>query len=389
MKVWEERKKSMQIRRKMPRRIMAVLLVIVLAGAMFLSGCAGTKTAENHGSSGAAAQSETAGSEKSGRKTTTFTDDCGRKVKVPAKIDTVIASGSLAQLFIYALAPDTLQAVNARWSADAKAYIPKKYLSLGQVGSFFGNHDLNYEQIARMKPDVVIDVGEAKPSMKSDLADITDKTGIPAVHIDANFDDMDKAFTKLGRLLGKTEDAKALADYCSDSFAMVKRGMKNVKTKKKVMYCTQEDGMNVLARHAYHSQVIDMLSDNVAVLADPSSKGSGNEVNMEQMMNWNPEVILFAPDSYYDYAGSDSARKTLPAIRKGSYYEVPSGLYNWMGSPPSCNRILGLLWMAKLLYPSQMDYSLKAQVKTYYDLFYHCDLSDGRYKKLVQHSILK
>ena len=165
--------------------------------------------------------------------------------------------------------------------------------------------------------------------------------------------------------------------------------MKKVKEKTSVLYCTQEDGQNVLALDSYHSQAVDELGNNLAVLNDPSSQGSGNEVNLEQMMNWNPEVILFAPGSYFDYAAEDPAWQVLSAIQNGRFYEVPTGPFNWMGSPPSSNRLLGLLWMAKLLYPKQADYDLKKEVQEYYQLFYHCELNDEAYESLVANSIGK
>ena len=132
-----------------------------------------------------------------------------------------------------------------------------------------------------------------------------------------------------------------------------------------------------------------MLADNVAVLEDPSSQGTGNEVNIEQMLNWDPDVIIFAPGSYYAYAGDDTSWQTLTAIKKNKYYETPIGPYNWMGYPPSCNRILGLLWMTKLLYPDETDYDLKDEVQEYYKLFYSYDLSDDEYNELVKESINK
>ena len=155
------------------------------------------------------------------------------------------------------------------------------------------------------------------------------------------------------------------------------------------MYCTQEDGLNVLAKDSYHSQIIDMLADNVAVLEDPSSQGTGNEVNIEQMINWDPEIIIFEPNSYYDFVSDDPAWKTLRAVKNNKYYEVPMGPYNWMGFPPSCNRVLGLLWTAQLLYPDKTDFDLKEEVQEYYKLFYQYDLSDSEYEKLVKKSILK
>ena len=350
----------------------------------------GSESADREGDEGAsegADRSGSAGDAQSGNEVRSFTDDCGRAVTIPEHPTKVVSSGPLAQIIIYAIAPDTLMAMPGKWSELARLYVPEQYQDLPEIGSFFGSHDLNYEEIARLGPELVIDVGEDKPSMKSDLADITSKTGIPAVHISADYDDMDEVFLKLGELFGREKEGKALSDYCASVYQDIGKTMDQVKKKKTVMYCTQEDGLNVLAENSYHSQIVDLLGDNVAELSDPSSQGSGNEVNLEQMMLWDPEVIIFAPDSYYEYVADDPSWAYLTAVKNGTYYEVPSGPYNWMGSPPSSNRILGMLWMAKLLYPKQADFDLKAKTIEYYRLFYHYDLSEQQYEALVSRSI--
>ena len=129
--------------------------------------------------------------------------------------------------------------------------------------------------------------------------------------------------------------------------------------------------------------------NNLAVVDSPSSKGTGNEVDMEQLMLWNPDVILFAPDSVYASVGDDPLWQSLTAIQNGSYYEAPMGPYNWMGFPPSVQRYLGMLWMAKLLYPDAADYDLQAEVTEYFDLFYHCALTGEQYEALMANSIGK
>lgn len=380
-----ERSKKLKTRKTV--RVTALIMIMLMIFSVFMTGC-GNKAEEESKESSTASQEQNK-EETAETKTVTFKDDCGREVKVPEKIETVIASGPLAQMFLLAVAPDTLIATNSQWSNETKKYIDDKYLKLPEVGSFFGNHDLNYEEIAKLNPQIIIDVGEDKPSMKSDLQDITDKTNIPAVHISANFDNTDKAFSKLGKLLGREDKGNKLAAFCKDAFDSAEAVIKKTDKKKKVMYCTQEDGLNVLAKDSYHSQIIDMLADNVAVLEDPSSQGTGNEVNIEQMINWDPEIIIFEPNSYYDFVSDDPAWKTLRAVKNNKYYEVPMGPYNWMGFPPSCNRVLGLLWTTQLLYPDKTDFDLKEEVQEYYKLFYQYDLSDSEYEKLVKKSILK
>ena len=66
---------------------------------------------------------------------------------------------------------------------------------------------------------------------------------------------------------------------------------------------------------------------------------------------------------------------------------MPIGPYNWMGFPPSVQRMLGMMWMAKLLYPETADYDLQAEVTEYFKLFYHTTLSEDAYNALVANSI--
>ena len=129
------------------------------------------------------------------------------------------------------------------------------------------------------------------------------------------------------------------------------------------------------------------MSSNAAVVDEPSSKGTGNEVDMEQILLWNPDVILFAPNSIYDTAADDAAWQQLTAIQTGHYYEVPFGPYNWLGFPPSVQRYLGMLWLSDLLYPEQANYDLFSEVSRYYQLFYHCSLSREQFDALTCHSL--
>ncbi|SCJ12194.1 ferrichrome/ferrioxamine B periplasmic transporter [uncultured Roseburia sp.] len=353
---------------------------VLLAAALLIStlgGCAGGSDINNN--------KETA-------KTRIFTDSLGREVEVPEEITSVVSSGNLAQIMLFAAAPDSLMGISGSWSDDAEEYIDRKYLELPDVGALFVGHDLNYEEITKLNPQIIIDVGEVKDSLKEDLDEITDKTGIPAVHISVSIESMGDAFRTLGDLLNQEEQGEKLAEYCEEAYQLTEDTMKIVTEngeKKSLLYCTGENGLNVIAKNSYQSQIIDLVSDNLAVLKNPSAKGTGNEVDMEMLMNWDPEIIIFAPDGYYEYVKEDTVWHSLKAVNADTYYEVPNGPYNWMGSPPSSNRVLGMLWMTKLLYPKEADFDLKEKVKEYYKLFYHCELTDEQYQHLTERSILK
>ena len=319
--------------------------------------------------------------------TVQFTDSVGRTVEVPANITKVAVSGPLAQIVLFALCPDKLVGVASKWDATAEQYLATEYYNLPELGQLYGGKgELNLETLLASGAEVVIDVGEPKDTIVEDLNGLQEQTGIPFVHITATTATMADAYTKLGELLNLPEEAKVLADYCTKVYDRTTEIAGSVE-KVNLLYCLGDAGLNVIAQGSYHGEVIDLLANNLAVVDTPSSKGSGNEVDMEQILLWNPDVILFAPGSIYATVGSDPAWQQVNAIKNGTYYEVPMGPYNWMGFPPSVQRYLGMMWMAQLLYPDTAQYDLYTEVKDYFNLFYHCDLSQEQYDALVVNSI--
>ena len=319
----------------------------------------------------------------------TFTDSVGRTVEVPAQMEKVAVSGPLAQMAVFALCPDRMAGIATEWDASAEEYLDTAYYNLPVLGQLYGGKgELNLETLLQSGAQVVIDVGEAKDTVAEDMDALQEQTGIPFVHITATLDTMSQAYRMLGELLDMQAEAETLATYCDEVYAR-STAVADTVEKTGILYITGENGLNVIAKGSYHAGVLDLLADNLAVVDEPSAKGTGNEVDMEQILLWNPDVIFFAPGSIYATVGEDPNWQTVSAIRNGTYYEVPVGPYNWMGFPPSVQRLLGMMWMETLLYPDAVDFDLKTEVQTYFDLFYHCQLTDAQYEALVANSIGK
>lgn len=356
----------------MKRRFFAVVLALILAFGL----CACSGTDSNNSEANTATKS--------------FTDSCGRVVEVPEDIQRIVVSGTLAQIFVFSLAPDRMCSIATDWSDDAAEYIDGKYLDLTVTGQMYGGTtDINVEELAKLEPQLIVDVGESKDNMTETLDELTEQTGVPCVHIDASLSTMDEAYTMLGDLLGMEEEAAERAEYCREKYDRAVEIMEKVgeENKKTVLYCLGDIGCNVICKGTYHSEVIDMVSDNLAEAESPTSKGTGNEVSIEQINSWNPEYIFFAPNSMYEYVEGDSLWENLTAIKNKNYYEVPYGLYNWMGFPPSVQRYLGMMWMEKVLYPEYCDYDLYEETCEFYELFFHCELTQEQYDSLMANSL--
>ena len=333
-----------------------------------------------------AALSLTACAQSAGR---VFTDSTGREVTVDQEISRIAVTGPLGQIVVFAIAPDMLVGIPGAWNPTAKAYLDEQYYNLPVLGQLYGGKgDLNLEELLKAAPQVVIDIGEPKDSIAQDMDALTEQTGIPFVHISAYLEHMDETYTMLGELLGLEEEAGVLAETCERIYSRAVEMMQGVE-KVNMLYVTGENGLNVLANGGYHSGVIDMMANNVAVVENVSSKGTGNEVDMEQILNWNPDVIVFSENSIYDTVGDDPVWQSVSAIESGRYYEVPFGPYNWIGQPPAVQRLLGMMWLGKLLYPQAADYDLYDEVAQYYQLFYHCDLTREQYDALMAKAIDK
>lgn len=321
--------------------------------------------------------------------TRAFVDDAGREVNVPSEISRIAVSGPVPQIVLYALAPDMFVGTADRWYESAGAYIPKEHLDWPYLGKLYGSADLNVEQLAFCDPQVIIDMGEEKKGLSEDLDSLQMQTSIPSVFVRFMLKDAPQAYRRLGELLGREEQAEELAQFCGRVYARAVSIMENVGDhRRKVLFITGDKGLNVLAKGAYQAELIDMLTDNCAVVDNPISKGTGNEVSMEQIMLWDPEFIIFAPDSVHDEVDTDGTWSLMTAVANGDYVRTPQGPHNWLGSPLSVQQILGLIWLPAVLYPEHCDYDVKAEIREYYRLFYHCELTDEQYDALTAGAFL-
>ena len=289
---------------------------------------------------------------------------------------------------ILPLAGDMLVGVSNAFAENAQKYISEDILNKTEIGQLYGGkREMDLEALLAADPDVVIDIGQAKGSMAEDFDTLTQQTGIPFVHIDADVSTAASAYRILGKLLDREEKAEKLAVWCESTYANILTLMEKVDAdhaRKTLLYCLGDTGTNVIAEGSFHAQIVNLMSRNVAVIEDVVSSGDGNQVDLEQILLWDPDVIVFSYDSCYDTVGTSDQWQSLIAIAEGTYYEAPYGPYGWLSSPPAVQSYLGMLWLGDVLYPDSISYDLKEEVCAYYELFYGCTLTDEMYAALTE-----
>ncbi len=346
------------------KKILALMLVFVFAFS--LTACGDTTTPPEE-------------------ETVLYTDALGRQVQVPAQITRVVPSAPLGQMYLFALCPDYFVGVADEWDEASRSFLPPQYTDLPVVGQLYGGKgELNLETLAMTAPQVIIDVGEPKPGTGAELDALQEQLGIPCVHITATTATAADAFRELGRFLQLEEQAEELALYCERSYAEITTLMQQVgQSKPGILYCPGADGLNVIGKGSYHAEIIDLMGNNVAVLENPTSRGTGDAVDAEQVALWDPDVIFFSPEVDLQQVLADPAWGQLRAMQSGNYHKTPEGPYNWMGFPPSVNRCLGMYWMASILYPDRVQWQLYDKVSEYYALFYHSQLTWEQFDQLT------
>lgn len=319
--------------------------------------------------------------EDSAAETYAFTDSAGRKVELPKQIDRIAPSGGLAQAALFAIAPDKLVGISTRWKDSALPYVGEKYRELPVFGQFYGMKNFNKEAVLAAKAQVIIDVGERKASIVEDMDQIQAALGIPVIFIEARLDNTDEAYRTLGKILGRDKEGDELAAYCHAAYARSKALSEKVEKKPRVLYVGGAQGSMAVVKDSFHAQVVDLLADNVAAATQPT-EGSMTQVSKEQILAWNPDVLLLAAEAEPDLAALPW--RELRAVHARSVWRVPSEPYDWMGRPPSVNRFMGLSWLAARLYPEESGIDLQEEMKRYYRLFYHCELDEAACEALLK-----
>lgn len=322
--------------------------------------------------------------------TRVFTDSLGREVEVPADISRIAATSNTGQQVLLTMAPERMVGLSQKLSEGEAKYLGNELNSLPVLGSMYNaKGDLNKEALAAADPQVIIDTGERKSGIEEDLQGLQDQLGIPVVFVETKLDGYGEAYRMLGDLLGMEERGEELGAYCDVAYEEVQTAMAAVPEDERVRcaYLLGDAGLNAIAKGSFQGQVVDMITDNVVVVENASSKGSGNEVSLEQIALWNPDMIIFGANGIYGTVGDEAAWQGISAIDAKNYYEVPSEPYIWLNNPPTVNQILGMQWLARLCYPEQFDNDMQETVSAYYRTFYGYVLSDDEYKELTASAV--
>lgn len=297
-------------------------------------------------------------------------DATGREVKPPAKVERVFAAGPPASVMVFGIAPDKLVGWTRGLRANEAPFFDEKYARLPELGRLTGRGDTaNVEVVLRAETDLIVDAGATHASLAALAESVQARTGIPYALFDGRIESTPATLRALGKLMGNQREGEALAAWYETELREAKRRAALSRAKPLVYYGRGSAGLQTGGKGSINVEVLEFLGvRNAAAEARPGLV----TVSFEQVILWNPEVILTTDPSFWRLVWQDARWRAVEAVHRKQVYLSPHLPFGWFDFPPGPNRLLGIWWAGKLLEPEAFaDVDLREKAREFHRRFYH------------------
>ena len=359
------------------KRFLVILLSVTMS-VVLITGCGATTDSGSAGSSAVA--------EKTTNEEWTFTDQADNEVTIQLPVERmVVLQHHSIDILSQLGAQDKIVGVEANWEGDLGDYMTDVFPGIEELETPGDLQSWNVEEIASLKPDVVIAASQADQNAIQQVKDL----GIPVVVVSLRGEgaqeaaqsprlaDADSAYTEgcewaiktLGKLSGTEKKAESLWDYCEESREMVDKAVGDISDADRTTVFIANEKSQTYGNDKYVGCML-LRAGGVNVAAKDIQ--GYTTYTFEQLANWDPDVII-VQDRYkevYDEITTDAKYESLSAVRNGKVILAPYWTKPW-GNPDADSIALGELWMAHQLYPDKISASqVKDRAEKFYDQFY-------------------
>ena len=318
-----------------------------------------------------------------GARAATVTDAAGRAVPIPDKVMRVFPAGPPAAILLYTLAPDLLIGWPRANRAEECEFMIPDVCARPEVGRITGRgNTANLEVVLALKPDLILDVGSTSETFVSLARRVQEQTGIPYALLDGRFDASPATYRTLGALTHREKEGEALAKYAEDTMKTIQGRIDAIPEgrRPRVYYARGPRGLETGLGGSINVETIEFLgARNVAA----DRKGGLAQVSIEQVLLWNPDVIVTIDREFAASVKTDPVWSSVKAVQAGRVHLSPKLPFGWVDFPPSVNRLAGLWWLAKILYPEQFPEDIRALTRDFYTRFYHVTPNDAQIERVL------
>jgi len=301
----------------------------------------------------------------------TLTDAAGRAVAIPSRMERVFPAGPPAAITHYTLQPRTLLGWPRANRGAELIYLDPYVATRPELGRLTGRgNTTNLEVLLQLRPDLILDIGSTARTFVETADRVQAQTGIPYALLDGRFEAIPASYRLHGRLVGETAWAEELARYCEDIVATCRSRVASVPRERRprVYYARGPRGLDTGLGGSINVETIEFMG---AVNVAGGTRGGLATVSLEQVFAWDPEVIITIDREFAGAVRRDPSWAGVRAVTEGRVHLSPKLPFGWVDFPPSVNRMPGLIWLGKILYPSLFPEDLVAFTRDFYARFYH------------------
>ena len=232
---------------------------------------------------------------------------------------------------------------------------------------------VNVEELLKLEPDVVFQWNY----MDEEIAKM-EAAGIKVVALEyGDLEDLETWIRIIGTMFGKEERAEELITYFHANVAEVTDRMAELPEEEISNILILSDELKVTGTGFSYYWVENSGAYNPA----GNLSGEALNVNMEQIYEWNPEIIYIG--NFTELQPSDLMENKLEgqdwsvvdAVQSGQVYKIPIGGYRW--DPPGIETPLMIKWLAKIQHPEMFeDLDMREEVKEFYMDVYNFELTE-------------
>ncbi len=312
------------------------------------------------------------------------------------------STSPMGTVLLYSFDPALLVGWNYPLASPDRPFIVPQVMDLPVLGGWFGRTaGVNVETLSGYRLDAIVNVATALSDFNEASARrLSSQVGVPLITLAAQSPDhLPALFARLGELTGEHARGLALRDAAQRIVQRAADVARRVDSnqRRRVYYAEGLKGLNTEPSGSIHAQLLEFVGAlNVAAIPNDDVSGFGNTpVSIEQVVDWDPDIILIS-----DYLWTDGGRagwhailganplwRRVKAVREHRVYIVPKSPFHWIDRPPSINRLAGLIWLPALLYPELCEYSLAEEIQGFYADFYHLNLGRRSIDELLETAV--
>ncbi|MDD5117429.1 MAG: ABC transporter substrate-binding protein [Sulfuricurvum sp.] len=304
-----------------------------------------------------------------------ITDDFGRVVTVPDKITKIYSVSPPITISVTAFDPSLVAALNFPFKEDQKPYVGVA-ASKPVAGGYFGQGQTpNFENIAAIKPDVILMWGKSTGA-ENELKKLS-MLGIPVLMVhNESINDLVGQFELLGKLTGNTKRASELMHYTKETLGLIQSLQAKVNARKDVRYYFAEslDGFASECDGSFHLEPFTYSGAKNALNCKMSSNYGMEKISMETILLADPDVIVAMEGAFASSVKSNPQWQSLRAVKTGHVLTVPTVPFNYISRPPSLMRLMGIRWLIHSFYPDlikPIDQEEKRFIKLFFPQYKH------------------